>query len=177
VDDVGGVLCGVTLASGRRFDLDALAVGTRMEARSDLPASLGLEVEPHASGMGSLVAGGPMGSTSAPGVYVAGNVSNLSAQVIVAAAEGTMAGAAINADLVQEETAWAVDGLRGPFSTASEAAVAERVLGARRHGLDPDRAAEDHAGGAESYGAKNDGRTVVDSIEGTSTDEEIRRAG
>lgn len=173
VHSVDGVLSGVTLTSGTPFALDALAVGTRMEARGELLASLGVAVEPHASGMGTFIAGGPMGSTSVPGVYVAGNVSNLSAQVIVAAAEGTMAGAAINADLVQEETAWAVEGLRGPFSAASEAAVAERLLGARRHGLDLAITAGDQ--GEED----DDARSVVvgSIIEGTSTREELRRAG
>ncbi|WP_247826960.1 NAD(P)/FAD-dependent oxidoreductase [Arthrobacter antioxidans] len=136
VDQVDGALTGVTLRGGTVFGLDALAVGTRMEARGDLVEPLGLAPQDHPSGMGHSIAPGPMGSTAVPGVYVAGNVSNLSAQVVVAAAEGTMAGAAINADLVAEETAWALDGYRGPFSASSEAGVSERVLGVRRHGLD-----------------------------------------
>jgi hypothetical protein len=41
-------------------------------------------------------------------VWVAGNVSDLMAQVIGAAAAGLRAGAAINADLVAEETRNAV---------------------------------------------------------------------
>ncbi len=134
VDSTAGVLTGVTLMTGAGFELAALAVGTRMEARGDLLAPLGLTLQDHPSGMGRFVEAGPMGTTAAPGVYVAGNVSNVAAQVIVAAAEGTMAGAAINADLITEETGWAVEGHRGTFSAASEAAVSERVLG-RRHGL------------------------------------------
>ena len=140
VDQADGVLTGVTVRGGTAFALDALAVGTRMEARGDLLAPLGLAPQDHPSGMGHAIVPGPMGSTAVPGVYVAGNVSNLSAQVVVAAAEGTMAGAAINADLVTEETAWALDGYRGPFSASSEAGVAERVLGVRRHGLDDGQA-------------------------------------
>jgi thioredoxin reductase len=136
VDATDGVLTGVTLQGGRQMDLQALAVGTRMEARGALLEPLGLPLQEHPSGMGHSLVGGPMGSTAAPGVYVAGNVSNLAAQVVVAAAEGMMAGAAINADLVEEETAWAVEGVRGPFSAAVEAEVSERVLGTRRHGLD-----------------------------------------
>jgi hypothetical protein len=54
-------------------------------------------------------------------VYAAGNISNLMAQVITAAAEGVMAGARINADLIEEETRWAVEGRFGPFSAAAEA--------------------------------------------------------
>ncbi|WP_082177773.1 NAD(P)/FAD-dependent oxidoreductase [Arthrobacter sp. RIT-PI-e] len=135
VDAVGGVLTGVTLHGGRAFELQALAVGTRMEARGHLLEPLGLTLEAHPSGMGSVIPPGPLGSTSVPGVHVAGNVSNLSAQVIVAAAEGTLVGALINAQLVEEETAWAVEGYRGPFSASKEAEVCERVLGVRRHGL------------------------------------------
>ena len=43
-----------------------------------------------------------------PGVWVAGNVTDLSAQVGAAAAGGAIAGAMINLDLVTEETAAAV---------------------------------------------------------------------
>ena len=136
VDSAGGTLTGVTVEGGRTFDLQALAVGTRMQARGALLEPLGLNPEAHPSGMGDAIVPGPMGSTSVPGVYVAGNVSNLAAQVIVAAAEGTMVGAMINARLVEEETAWAVEGHRGSFSASMEAEVSERVLGVRRHGLD-----------------------------------------
>ncbi|MHA7217493.1 NAD(P)/FAD-dependent oxidoreductase [Arthrobacter sp. MDT1-48-3] len=136
VDAIDGVLSGVTTRSGTAFALDALAVGTRMEANGGLLAPLGLPEQQHPSGMGRFVEPGPMGTTAVPGVYVAGNVSNLAAQVVVAAAEGTMAGAAINASLVEEETAWAVEGYRGPFSASSESEVSARVLGTRRHGLD-----------------------------------------
>lgn len=66
---------------------------------------------------------------------VASVVTNLMAQVITAAAEGVMAGARINADLIEEETRWAVEGRFGPFSASSEAAVSKIVLGERRHGL------------------------------------------
>lgn len=135
VDATDGVLTGVTLRSGRVFDLQALAVATRMQVRGELLEPLGLVPEAHPSGMGSSILPGPLGSTSVPGVYVAGNVSNLAAQVIVAAAEGTQMGALINAQLIEEETAWAVEGYRGPFSASAEAEVHERVLGARRHGL------------------------------------------
>ncbi|MHA7208846.1 NAD(P)/FAD-dependent oxidoreductase [Arthrobacter sp. MDT1-65] len=135
VDASDGTLTGVTVRGGTSFGLQALAVGTRMEARGALLAPLGLPAQEHPSGMGHSLVGGPMGSTAAPGVYLAGNVSNLAAQVVVAAAEGTMAGAAINADLVEEETAWAVDGYRGAFAAPREAEVSERVLGTRRHGL------------------------------------------
>jgi hypothetical protein len=47
-----------------------------------------------------------------PGVWVAGNVTDLAAQVGTAAAEGATAAAHINADLVAEETRQAVAAYR-----------------------------------------------------------------
>jgi len=136
VDAVDGVLTGLTLRQGSSFDVQALAVGTRMEARSALLESLGLSSQVHPSGAGRFIETDAMGATDVPGVYAGGNVSNLMAQVITAAAEGVMAGARINADLIDEETRWAVEGHFGPFSAASEAAVSTIVLDHRRHGLD-----------------------------------------
>ncbi len=141
VEAADGVLTGVTLREGSSFDVQALAVGTRMEARSALLESLGLSSQPHPSGAGRFIETDAMGATAVRGVYAAGNVSNLMAQVITAAAEGVMAGAGINTDLIEEETRWAVEGRFGPFSAASEAAVAKIVLGDRRHGLESGRSA------------------------------------
>ncbi|MGP4032352.1 NAD(P)/FAD-dependent oxidoreductase [Pseudarthrobacter sp. 1C304] len=135
VDAVGGILAGVTLRQGASFDVQALAVGPRMEARSSLLESLGLHPQVHPSGAGRFIETDPLGATAVPGVYAAGNVSNLMAQVITAAAEGVMAGAGINADLVEEETRWAVEGRFGPFSAGAEAAATRIVAGHRRHGL------------------------------------------
>jgi thioredoxin reductase len=58
--------------------------------------------------VGSAVAADPTGATGVPGVWVAGNVSDLSAQVMVSAAAGLRAGAMINADLVIEDARLAV---------------------------------------------------------------------
>lgn len=142
VDAVDGVLTGLTLRQGTSFAVQALAVGTRMEARSALLESLGLSAQVHPSGAGRYIETDAVGGgTAVRGVYAAGNVSNLMAQVVTAAAEGVMSGARINADLIEEETRWAVEGRFGPFSAASEAAVSSIVLGHRRHGLDGPNAA------------------------------------
>ena len=53
--------------------------------------------------VGTRIEADPSGATTAPGVYVAGNVTDLQAQVITSAAAGLMAGAAINLDLVAED--------------------------------------------------------------------------
>ncbi len=143
VHAVDGVLTGLTLRQGSSFDVQALAVGTRMEARSTLLESLGLNPQVHPSGAGRFIETDAMGATAVSGVYAAGNVSNLMAQVITAAAEGVMTGARINADLIEEETRWAVEGRFGPFSATSEAAVSKVALGHRRHGFDDGRKTAD----------------------------------
>ncbi|MEV7969488.1 hypothetical protein AB0O34_26420 [Sphaerisporangium sp. NPDC088356] len=68
-------------------------------------------------------------------MWVAGNVANLTQRVIGAAGEGVRAAAAINTDLIGEETRRAVAGRRLPFSARMEREASERVLGDRRHGL------------------------------------------
>jgi thioredoxin reductase len=57
------------------------------------------------------------GATGVPGVYAAGNVADPMAQVMAAAAAGLMAGAAINGDLVAEDTAAAVAAHRDRVDT------------------------------------------------------------
>ena len=104
VDGVDGVLTGLTFRQGSSFDVQALAVGTRMEARSGLLESLGLTSQAHPSGAGRYIEAGAMGATTVPGVYAAGNVSNLMAQVVTAAAEGVMTGAGVNADRIISHT-------------------------------------------------------------------------
>jgi thioredoxin reductase len=104
-------LTGVRLRSGEVVPRRALVVASRLVPRAGLLAALGLEsaemrMEGHL--VGSYVPADPMGATAVPGVWVAGNVSDLMAQVIGAAAAGLRAGAAINADLIAEETRNAV---------------------------------------------------------------------
>ena len=128
-------LAGVRLASGTVIPLRAAVVAPRFRARSTILVQLGLTPTPHPMGMGEYIASGAMGVTDVAGVWVAGNVTDLSAQVIVSAAGGLAAGASINADLVAEDTERAVEDRREPFSAAAEARNAELVLGNRRHGL------------------------------------------
>jgi thioredoxin reductase len=106
---------GVRLVSGEVVPRAALVVAPRFTARADLLAPLGLVAEPmEVNGyvFGSRIATGPMGATDVPGVWVAGNVADLHAKVISSAASGMDAGAAINADLIAEDTRLAVDAYR-----------------------------------------------------------------
>jgi thioredoxin reductase len=102
---------GVRLASGEVVAREAVAVTPRLVARADLLEALGLKVAELEVG-GHVVAehlvAGSSGATEVPGVWVAGNVTDPLAQVVAAAAAGVMAAAAINADLIAEETAAAV---------------------------------------------------------------------
>jgi thioredoxin reductase len=110
----GGRLTGVRMRDGTVIARTAVAVGPRMVARSRVLRSLGLEPVPHPQGaaFGEQIESGPAGQTSVPGVWVAGNVTDIQAHVITAAAQGLMAGAAVNADLVDEDTQRAVDAAR-----------------------------------------------------------------
>jgi thioredoxin reductase len=101
-------LTGVRLRSGGIVARQALVVMPRLMARSQVLASLGLHATAHPLGIGAFVAADAMGLTDVPGVWVAGNVTDLTAQVVSAAARGAFAGAAINADLVAEDTRRAV---------------------------------------------------------------------
>jgi thioredoxin reductase len=115
VSRADGSLAGVTLADGTMLDLDALFVGPRMVANDELLRQLGAATVQ--TPMGEWTAADPMGLTSVPGVWVAGNSANAGALVIVAAAAGATAAAHINADLVADDTrlalALAVAGARG----------------------------------------------------------------
>ena len=101
-------LTGVRLTSGRVLPAAAVVVGPRMVAVDGVLAALGVHAVEHPMGVGSLVVAEVGGRTEVPGVWVAGNVTDLSAGIAMAVAAGSSAAAAINADLVTEETAAAV---------------------------------------------------------------------
>ncbi|MCW2698048.1 MAG: thioredoxin reductase [Modestobacter sp.] len=111
LETAGGRLSGVRLTGGEIVPRSALVVAPRFTARADVLTSLGLaavDQEGHGAVIGSAVPADPTGATAVRGVWVAGNVTHLQAQVISAAAAGLTAGAAINADLMVEEVATAV---------------------------------------------------------------------
>ncbi|MFI0795821.1 methyltransferase domain-containing protein [Micromonospora rubida] len=130
----GDTLTGVRLASGEVVALDALVVAPRFTARAGVLESLGLkpvDVEFGGQVIGSQISADPTGATAVPGVWVAGNVADVRAQVITAAAAGLAAGAAINADLVAEETRDAVAAYRHQAETMFEEAAWEERYGVR----------------------------------------------
>jgi thioredoxin reductase len=106
----GDAVSGVQLADGRLVPLEVLVIAPRFAGRADLLDDLGLALVEHPSGAGVHVPADPMGRSDVTGVWVAGNLTDPTAQVITAAAQGARAGAAVNADLVSEETALAREG-------------------------------------------------------------------
>jgi hypothetical protein len=70
-----------------------------------------------------------------PGVWVAGSLANPAADGLAAAASGSGAARAIDADLITEDTRRAVQARRDPFSAEAEARLCTHVMGDRRHDL------------------------------------------
>jgi thioredoxin reductase len=111
----GDRLSGVRLAGGQVVPRRAVVVSPRFTARAGVLASLRLDAVPQEMNghvLGSAVPVDPTGATAVPGVWVAGNVSDLRAQVIAAAAAGLTVAAALNADLIAEDTRLAVAAAR-----------------------------------------------------------------
>jgi len=107
--DVAGVsvadgrLDGVELASGQVVPLSVVFVGPRFVPRDALLTDLGCEADEN-----GWVVTDPAGSTSMPGVWAAGNVSDSPAQLITAAAAGSKAAIALNHYLLEQDIVRAV---------------------------------------------------------------------
>ncbi|MEU1185542.1 NAD(P)/FAD-dependent oxidoreductase, partial [Streptomyces sp. NPDC005820] len=103
VDDEDDALAGVRLADGQVVARRVLAVAAPMQARTQGLEGLGLPVQ-ELPGKGHGFASGLSGSTDVPGVWVAGNATDLVAQVGASAAAGALAGADINRMLAIADT-------------------------------------------------------------------------
>lgn len=108
VESADDAITGVRLDDDTVIERQALTVMPRFVARAGFLGDLGLASEPHPMGVGEYIPADENGASAVPGVWVAGNVTNLMAQVVASAAAGGMAGAQINADLIVEETRTAV---------------------------------------------------------------------
>jgi thioredoxin reductase len=109
LESAGGRLAGVRLADGTVVAREAVTVMPRFVARARFLDTLGLDTVPHPMGVGEHIPADENGLTMVPGVWVAGNVTNLMAQVGAAAAAGALAGAQINGDLILEEVRVSVE--------------------------------------------------------------------
>ena len=108
----GDRITGVRLQGGTIVPLQALVVAPRFVARSEVLTTLGLEAVPHPRGFGDHIPVDEMSVTAVPGVYAAGNVTDLGANVVVSAAQGSTAAAFLNLDLINEDAQRAVDARR-----------------------------------------------------------------
>lgn len=115
-------LAGVRLRSGELVARRAVVVAPRFAARAELLRALQLETadfEMAGHLLGTYLPADPAGGTSVAGVWAAGNVAEPQSTVIGAAAAGLKAAAAINADLIEEETARSVTARRATLTFAS----------------------------------------------------------
>ena len=104
IESADGDIAGVRLSDGRLVARRVLAVATRVQARTEGLDGLRLPMQDLPGGMGRSVASGRAGLTEVPGVWVAGNATDLLAQVGASAAAGALAGAHMNAHLVTADT-------------------------------------------------------------------------
>jgi thioredoxin reductase len=111
-------LRGVRTVDGTVIERDALVVVPWMVARASFLTDLGLHATLHPSGLGEHIPADPTGRTDVPGVWVAGNVTDIAAQVGASASAGAFAAAQINADLVAEDTRVALDDHRNSSLTS-----------------------------------------------------------
>ena len=95
-DHVSGVRVGETVVA-----VDAVVVSTPMVARTELFAGIGIAATAHPAG--AFIETDASGATSVPGVWAAGNSSNIGAQVGAAAAAGALAAQGINTDLIMKD--------------------------------------------------------------------------
>lgn len=106
-----GDLQAVVLDGGREVPVDAVVVTPRYLARAELYQQLGGTLTEHP--FGAFIPTDPMTQkTDLPGVWAAGNSSDLGAMVSAASAAGVKAGTVINFDLVTEDAAAAVQARR-----------------------------------------------------------------
>jgi hypothetical protein len=98
-----GRVAGVELTDGGSLAADAVAIAPRFRVRDEPFAPVGLRPAPHPNGMGDFVETDPTGATSVPGLYAAGNITDPTAQVLQAAANGSRVGGMISFSLAAED--------------------------------------------------------------------------
>lgn len=108
-------VAGVRMADGTVMACSIVVVAPRLVANSQVLTGLGLKPTPNPLGIGESITADPTGLTEVPGVWVAGNITDLSAQVLSAAAAGAAAAHAINSDLIAADTKLILGMLSGAY--------------------------------------------------------------
>lgn len=106
LDMEGAQVRAVEVEGGRRFEVDAVVVAPRFNARTELYKALG------GAGVddpfGVRIPADPRGMTAVPGVWAAGNASDPMGTLAASTAAGVGAGAAVHGDLAFADLARAV---------------------------------------------------------------------
>ena len=103
----GRQVTAVETEDGRSFETGAVVVVPRFNARTEQYESLGGTAE--ATPFGIQIPADPRGMTQVPGVWAAGNATQLMAMVVTAAASGVTAGTAVHADLASADLSRTVE--------------------------------------------------------------------
>jgi thioredoxin reductase len=114
----GDALVGLRLADGTVLERDAIVVATKPHVHADYLGPLGIEPTPFEMAgavLGSVIAVEPTGATAVPGVFAAGNATDISMTLMASAAHGNRVGAWINAELANADATKAVEALRDDF--------------------------------------------------------------
>lgn len=93
----GSQVYGIEIDGGKTFDVDAVVIVPRYNARTALYESLGGTVE--TTPFGRHIPTDPRGMTAISGVFATGNASQPMAMVVAAAAAGVTTGTAVHGDL------------------------------------------------------------------------------
>lgn len=105
-------LVGLRLADGSLLERQAIVVASKPHVRADYLGPLGIEPQPFEMAgavLGSVLAVEPTGATTVPGVFAAGNATDISMTLMASAAHGNRVGAWINAELAAADAARAVE--------------------------------------------------------------------
>jgi len=130
-------LTGIRLESGEVRPVDAVVVSPRAGARAGFLGDLGLgtvEIEMMGRVVATRLDADPLGRTAVPGVWAAGSVVEPMAQLMASAASGLMAGAQINADLVETRIQERLAALRAASQSLTRATASLNAAGSSRLG-------------------------------------------
>ncbi|KQV77928.1 thioredoxin reductase [Nocardioides sp. Root122] len=114
----GDALVGLRLADGSVLERQAIVVASRPHVRADFLRPLGIEPTPfemNGVAFGTVIQVEPTGATTVPGVFAAGNATDVAMVLIASAAHGLRVGAWINAELAGADAASAAQARREGF--------------------------------------------------------------
>ena len=116
--DGGDALVGLRLADGSVLERSAIVVASQPHVRADYLGPMGIEPKPfemNGVAFGTVIEVEPTGATVVPGIFAAGNATDISMILIASAAHGVRVGAWINAEMAGADAAKAVREHRDGF--------------------------------------------------------------